>query len=80
MEEMPRNVVTLAPRLIPRARPGRRAQIQAELQERYRDRRVADRIEIDFPKSKNDAKQEVLATLDSIDPAWRRLYVIYPRS
>ncbi len=80
MDEIPRNVVTLEPRLIPRARPSRRAKIEAELQTRYRYRRVDDHIEIDFPKSKNDATQEVIAALDAIDPAWRRLFVIYPRS
>ncbi len=80
MDQIPRNVVTLAPRLIPRARPSRRAKIEAKLQTRYRCRRADDHIEIDFPKSKNDAKQKVVAALDAIDPAWRRLYVIYPRS
>lgn len=42
-------------------------------------RRVDDRIEIDFPKAASGAKQEVISALDSIDPAWRRVFVIYPR-
>jgi hypothetical protein len=76
---MPRNVVSLAPRLIPFARPGTRAKIETALEEHYRYRRVDDHIEIDFPKSKSDAKQEVISTLDAISPAWRRVFVIYPR-
>lgn len=76
---MPRNVVTLSPRLIPFARPGTRAAIEAALEERFRYRRVDDRIEIDFPKAARDAKQEVTSALDDINPAWRRVFVIYPR-
>ena len=76
---MPRNVVTLAPRLIPLVRRGMREQIEAELSKRYRFRRVDDHIEIDFPKSKSDAKEEVVAQLDEIDPRWRRVFVVYPR-
>ncbi len=76
---MPRNVVTLSPRLIPFARPGKRAAIETALGERFRYRRVDDRIDIDFPKSASDAKQEVISALDGIDPAWRRVFAIYPR-
>jgi hypothetical protein len=76
---MPRNVVTVVPRLIPFARPGTRAAIEAALEERFRYRRVEDRIEIDFPKGASDAKQEVISALDGIDPAWRRVFAIYPR-
>jgi hypothetical protein len=36
---------------------------------RFRHRCVDDRIEIDFPKSKPNAKQEVIFTLDAISPA-----------
>ena len=76
---MPRNVVTLAPRLIPLARPGTRAAIESRLGERFRFRREDDHIEIDFSKSDAEAKQKVVAALDEIDPRWRRVFVIYPR-
>jgi hypothetical protein len=76
---MPRNVVTLVPRLVAFARPGTRAEIEVALEERFRYRRVDNRIEIDFPKSKSGSKQEVIAALDAISPAWRRVFVIYPR-
>jgi hypothetical protein len=75
---VPRNVVTLAPRLLRLARPGTRAAIEAALAERFRYRRVDAHIEIDFPKSKPGAKAEVVAALDEIDPRWRRVFVIYP--
>ena len=48
---MPRNVVTLAPRLIRLARPGTRSAIEAALAQKFRYRRKDDFIEIDFPKS-----------------------------
>ena len=76
---MPRNVVTLRPRLVPFARPGTRAKIETALEDRFRYRRVDDHIEIDFPKSKVAAKQEVISALDAISPAWRRVFVIYGR-
>jgi hypothetical protein len=76
---VPRNVVTLAPRMVRLARPGTRAAIEAALAERFRYRREDDRIEIDFPKSDADAKQKVVAALDEIEPRWRRVFVLYPR-
>ena len=71
--------LTLTPRLIPLVRRRMREQIEAELSKRYRFRRVDDHIEIDFPKSKSDAKEEVVAQLDEIDPRWRRVFAVYPR-
>ncbi|HEX8105701.1 MAG TPA: hypothetical protein VF533_24005 [Solirubrobacteraceae bacterium] len=76
---MPRNVVTLVPRVVAFARPGTRARVEAALGERFRYRRADDRIEIDFPKSRSDAKQAVIAALDGIEPGWRRVFRVYPR-
>jgi hypothetical protein len=75
---MPRNVVTLVPRVLVLTRPGTRGAIETALGERFRFRRVNDRIEIDFPKSDPEAKRKVVAALDEIDPRWRRVFVIYP--
>jgi hypothetical protein len=75
---MPRNVVTLAPRLVRLARPGTRSAIEAALARRFRYRREDDRIEIDFPKPDREARRKVVAALDEIDPRWRRVFVIYP--
>jgi hypothetical protein len=74
---MPRNVVTLVPRLI----PGGRQRIEGALGQRYRLRRVDEQIEIDFPKrlGKESARDEVIAELDRIDRRWRRFFVLYPR-
>ncbi len=77
---MPRNVVTLSPRLLPLMTNARRDRIEARLDELYRYRRVEDRIEIDFPKRDLDARTKVIAELDAIDPKWRRAFAIYPRA
>ena len=82
---MPRNVVTLTPRLLVlptrRNRAARRA-ILSSLEERYRARLFDDpeRIEMDFAKGMGGraAKDQVAAALDEIEPRWRRLYVLYP--
>jgi hypothetical protein len=76
---VPRNVVTLAPRMVRLARPGTRGAIEAALAERFRCRREDDRIEIDLPKSDPAAKQKVVAALDEIDPRWGRVFVLHPR-
>jgi hypothetical protein len=78
---MPRNVVTLVPRLIPRGRPSRRQRIEVALGQRFRFRRVGANIEIDFPTrlGKESARDEVIAELDRIDRRWRRFFVLYPR-
>jgi hypothetical protein len=76
---MPRNVVTLAPRLIRLGRPGTRSAIEAGLAQTFRYRREDNHIEIDFPKSDGEARRKVIAALDEIDPHWRRVFVIYPR-
>ncbi|MEN3313107.1 MAG: hypothetical protein V7645_2436 [Actinomycetota bacterium] len=82
---MPRNVVTLSPRLLVLPMQRNRAareRIERALVRHYRARRESDpeRIEIDFPKraSRRAAKEEVAAELDQIEPRWRRLYVLYP--
>ena len=76
---MPRNVVTLAPRLVRLARPGTRAAIESAIAERFRYRREQNHIEIDFPKSDQDAKRKVVAALDEINPRWRLVFVLYAR-
>jgi hypothetical protein len=78
LRAVPRNVVTLAPRLLSRARPGTRAAIESALAERFRYRLEDDHIEIDFAKSDHEAKRKVVAALDEIYPRWGRLFVIYP--
>ena len=82
---MPRNVVTLTPRLlvlpIKRNRAARE-RIERALVDTYRARREADpeRIEIDFPRRapRRAAKDKIAAELDRIEPRWKRLYVPYP--
>ena len=76
---VPRNGITLAPRMIRLARPGTRAAIEVGLAERFRYRHEHDHIEIDFAKSDGEARQKVVAALDEIDPQWRRVFVLYPR-
>jgi hypothetical protein len=77
---MPRNVVTVEPRFAAFLLPGRRKQIEAELAERHRYRRRGDAMEIDFPKRLGrEAREQVIAELDEIDPRWRRLFRLYPR-
>ena len=82
---MPRNVVTVAPRvLVLPTGKNREAQrrVQLALEERYRARRVGARVhlEIDFPKRhpRRAAKEEVARELDRVEPRWRRLFVLYP--
>ena len=57
-----------------------RERVLAALGERYRFRAVEEAAQIDFPKrrSSREAKAEVVAELDRIDPNWRRLFRIYP--
>ncbi len=80
---MPRNVVTLVPRLLvwpsEKNRSAREA-ILVRLGERYRPRREDGNAELDFPKrmSGRAAKNQIAAELDRIDPRWRRLFVLYP--
>ena len=76
---MPRNVVTLVPRVLRLARPGTRAAIEEALAQKFRYRREEDSIEIDFPKSDRESKRKVVAALDQIDRRWRRIFAIYPR-
>jgi hypothetical protein len=82
---MPRNVVTLTPRrfVLPMQRNrAARHRIEQALFAKYRARRESapERIEIDFPKEAphREAKTEVAAELDRIEPRWRRLYVLFP--
>jgi len=82
---MPRNVVTLSPRVLvlpTRRDRDARDRIERALVEKYRARRESDpdRIEIYFPKRgpRRAAKEEVAAELDRVEPHWRRLYVLYP--
>ena len=82
---MPRNVVTVIRRRIVLARGdrrGRQARALASLSERHRLRwrEQKDGVEIDFPKSlgRRVAKERIVAELTEIDPAWRRLFVVYP--
>jgi hypothetical protein len=83
---MPRNVVTLSPRLLvlpTRRNREARDRVERALVDRYRARRESDpdRIQIDFSKrqARRAAKDEVVAELDRIEPRWRRLYVLYPK-
>ena len=82
---VPRNVVTLAPRLL--RLPTRRnretqERIVAMVVERFRARVEKDpeRIAMDFPKRMGGraAKNELIRALDSTDPRWPRVFVLYP--
>lgn len=82
---VPRNVVTLVPRLLvlpTRRNRETREKVEAHLVERHRARAESnpDRIEIDFPKRLGGraAKAEVIESLDEVAPHWRRLFVLYP--
>jgi hypothetical protein len=82
---VPRNVVTLTPRVLTlptRRNRETRARIERFVVERYRARLESDpeRIEMDFPKSVGGraAKNEVSQALDSVDPRWRRAFTLYP--
>jgi hypothetical protein len=80
---VPRNVVTLVPRsdILGRKRDARE-RVLAALGERYRFRTKETQFEIDFSKrrARHEVKAEVIAELERIDPNWRRLFRIYPRS
>ena len=84
-EAVPRNVVTLSPRLL--ALPTRRnretrLRIERMVVERFRARVERDpyRVEMDFPKRTGGrtAKNEVIDALEATDPRWRRVFVLYP--
>jgi hypothetical protein len=80
---VPRNVVTLTPRIFTLPRRGNnqaRQEILDELRQLYRPREAPDKIEIDFPKKLGGraAKDQVAADLDRINPRWRWLFVLYP--
>ena len=79
---MPRNVVTLRPRIFALPRRGNsqaRQEIIAGLRRAYRPRESSWKIELDFPKNIGGkaAKGQVEAE-DRLDPRWRRLFVLYP--
>jgi hypothetical protein len=83
---MPRNVVTLTPRLL--ALPTRRnretrERIESFLVRQYRARVELEpyRIKIDFPMrvGRRPARTRVSGDLDRTDPRWRRVFVLYPR-
>lgn len=83
---MPRNVVSLSPRLLvlpTRTNREARRAIMAALGDRYRARPMdgGKWLAIDFPKhmGRRMAKDQVSAALDEIDPRWRRLFVLYPK-
>jgi hypothetical protein len=82
---VPRNLVTLSPRLLvlpaQKNREARR-RVEQAVEERFRARRKGDppHLEIDFPKRhpRRAAKEQVAAELERIEPRWRRLFVLYP--
>jgi hypothetical protein len=82
---VPRNVVTLAPRVLTlpsRRNRETRNRVERVVVGRFRARIEThpDRIEMDFPKRMGGraAKNEVMRALDAADPRWRRLYILYP--
>ena len=82
---MPRNVVTLSPRILvlpTRRNQETRRRIEQLVVERFRARieGVPERFEMDFPKRVGGraAKNEVTEALDATDPRWRRVFVLYP--
>jgi hypothetical protein len=82
---LPRNVVTLSPRLLSlptRRNRELRQRIEGIAVERYRARveNSPDRIEMEFPKEMGGraAKNEVMQALDAAEPKWRRVFVLYP--
>jgi len=83
---VPRNVVTVVRRrsILPRraGRTERQDHALAQLEERYRVvPRDGEGVEIHFPNAlgKRAAKEQVVAELERIEPAWSRLFVVYPR-
>jgi hypothetical protein len=85
-DSMPRHIVTLSPKRALRGNSEVKARIVNELAARYRPRysnpERPDRgsIELDFSTRTNlrNARAEVAAVLDTIEPAWRHLYDLYP--
>ena len=82
---MPRNVVTLSPRLLvlpTRSNREARRAIAAALGNRYPvlSTHGGKRLVIHFPKAVGGraAKDEVTAALNQIDVRWRRFFVLYP--
>jgi hypothetical protein len=82
---MPRNVVTLKPRVLvlpTRRNRDARDRIVRALAETFQGRQESrpDRIEIDFPSKdpRRAARDAVAAELDRVERRWRRLYVLYP--
>jgi hypothetical protein len=82
---MPRNVVTLCPRVLvlpTQSDRDARERIERALIDKYHACRKSDpeRLEVYFPKRapRRAAKEEVAAELDRVEPGWRRLYVLYP--
>lgn len=82
---MPRNVVTLVPRVLvlpTRRNRETRQRVRAHVVEQYRARRESnpDRIEIDFPKHVGGraAKTQVAEALDAVEPRWQRVFALYP--
>jgi hypothetical protein len=82
---VPRNVVTLTPRVL--ALPTRRnrqtrERVKQMVVVRFRARLESDpeRIEMDFPKrfGGRAAKDQVAQALDQTDSRWPRVFVLYP--
>ena len=81
---MPRNVVTLRPRLVTlptRRNRETRKRVERFVVERYRASIYDEGIKIHFPKRKGRraAKDEVTRALDATDANWRRVFVLYPK-
>ena len=82
---VPRNVVTLCPRVLQlptRRNRETRRRVEEMVVERFRARveRDPERIKMDFPKriGGRAARNEVAHALDAADPRWRRVFVLYP--
>ena len=84
MSPVPRNVLPLVPRTFALPTPANRRTrrlVEERLAERYRLRRMPDRIAIDFPKrlGHEQARAQVVADLDAIDPRLSCVFVLSPR-
>jgi hypothetical protein len=84
MNPVPRNVLSLVPRTFALPTPANRRTrrlVEERLAERCRLRRLPDHIALDFPKrlGHEQARAQVVADLDAIDPRWSRVFVLYPR-
>jgi hypothetical protein len=83
---MPRNVVTVTPRLVPPLPSRRREQrrILAEISKCHtptpHDRGRS--LHLDFSKREDalDARARVVGWLDEINPVWSRYVKVYPRA